>query len=65
MQFGETWDGGPLPSITSKLYVPIADEIAERTGKPQGELPQGEPWEVTLPTTLVKLRSDDALPTWP
>ena len=63
--FGETWNGGPLPPVTSKLYVPIADEIAERTGKPQGEIPQGDPWTVTLPTTLVKLRADDSLPTFP
>jgi len=65
MQLGETWNGGPLPSITSPLYVPIADEVAERMKKPQGEIPQGDPWEVILPTTLIKLRADDKLPTFP
>jgi hypothetical protein len=64
MQVGETWDGGPLPPISNPMYVQIADEVAERNGRPQGELAQGEPWEVTLPTTLVKLRPDDKLPTW-
>ncbi|KAG8805585.1 hypothetical protein FRC17_005445 [Serendipita sp. 399] len=64
MQLGEIWNGGPLPSITSKLYVPIADEVSERARKPQGEIPQGEPWEVTIPTTLVKLKADDSLPTF-
>jgi hypothetical protein len=24
----------------------------------------GEPWDVRTPTTLVKLRKDDQLPTW-
>lgn len=56
--------GGPLPAISSPLYLQIADEIAEREGKPQGELPQGDPWTVRVPTKLVKLRQDDKLPTW-
>lgn len=64
MQFGVPWNGGPLPPVTSKLYVPIADELAERLGKKEGETPQGEVWDVVLPTTLVKLRGDDKLPTW-
>ncbi|KAK4108839.1 carbohydrate-binding module family 12 protein [Canariomyces notabilis] len=64
MRFGEPWNGGPLPVVTSNLYVPIADELAERLGKPGQEVPQGDPWEVTLPTTLVKLRGDDSLPVW-
>jgi hypothetical protein len=53
MQFGVPWNGGPLPPVTSKLYVPIADELAERLGKKEGETPQGEVWDVVLPTTLV------------
>ncbi|PVH67258.1 hypothetical protein DL98DRAFT_662706 [Cadophora sp. DSE1049] len=64
MRFGVPWNGGPLPPITSDVYVPIADELAERAGRPQGETPQGDTWEVVLPTTLVKLRGDDNLPTW-
>ncbi|KAK4121596.1 hypothetical protein N657DRAFT_692120 [Parathielavia appendiculata] len=63
MQFGETWNGGPLPSITSGQYLPIA-EIVERTGNPEGERPQGESWDVVVPTTLVKSRPDDRLLTW-
>ena len=64
MQFGETWNGGPLPPISSALYVPIANEVSERLGKQEKETPQGDPWPVILPTTLVKLRADDKLPTW-
>jgi hypothetical protein len=64
MTFGEIWNGGPLPAISSDLYLPIADEIAERLDRPGDEIPQGDPWEVSVPTNLVKLRPDDQLPRW-
>ncbi|MFE4633239.1 hypothetical protein ACFRJ1_07640 [Streptomyces sp. NPDC056773] len=64
MNFGELWQGGPLPAITSPLYLPIADELAERLDRPGAEVPQGEPWQVRIPTTLVHLRPDDTLPKW-
>ena len=62
--FGEPWFGGSLPAISDSTYLPIADELAERLGRPGTEIPVGDPWEVRVPTTLVKLRADDALPTW-
>lgn len=62
--FGEPWMGGSLPSISDDTYLPIAVEIAEKLGRPGNEVPVGEPWEVRVPTTLVKLRSDDKLPQW-
>lgn len=64
LTFGETWNGGPLPAISNPLYLPIADEIAERLDQPGDEIPQGEPWTVRIPTRLVKLRADDRLPRW-
>jgi hypothetical protein len=64
MTVGEPWLGGPLPPITSPLYLPIAQEIAERLDRPGNEIPQGDPWEVRLPTTLVRLRPDGELPRW-
>jgi hypothetical protein len=64
LTFGELWNGGPLPPISSPLYLPIADELAERLQRPGEEIPQGDPWLVRLPTTLVKLRPDDRLPEW-
>jgi fibro-slime domain-containing protein len=64
MNVGEPWLGGPLPPITSPLYLPIAQEIAERLDRPGDEIPQGDPWEVRLPTTLVRLRPDGTLPRW-
>lgn len=64
MTYGEIWSGGPLPTISSPLYVPIAEEIAERLDRPGDEVPEGAPWLVRIPTTLVRLRSDDQLPRW-
>jgi hypothetical protein len=62
--FGDPWLGGPLPAISDDLYLPIAEELAERLDRPGDEVPVGDPWEVRVPTTLVKLRPDDTLPTW-
>lgn len=62
--FGEPWLGGSLPAISDDTYLPIADELAERLGRPGDETPVGVPWEVRVPTTLVKLREDDKLPVW-
>jgi len=64
MTYGEVWNGGPLPTISNPLYLPIADEIAERLDRPGDETPEGDPWLVRIPTTLVHLRPDDKLPQW-
>jgi len=61
---GEIWSGGPPPDITGSLYVPIIQEIQQASGAPGSELPVGDPWEVRLPTTLVRLRPHDDLPEW-
>ncbi|MET3930277.1 hypothetical protein ABIE51_002164 [Lysobacter sp. OAE881] len=61
---GDLWGGGALPAISDDLYLPIATEIAEKLGRPGDEVPVGDPWEVRVPTSLVKLRPDDKLPTW-
>jgi hypothetical protein len=62
--FGEPWFGGPLPTISDPTYLPVADEIAERTDRPGDETPHGEPWTVRIPTDLVALRTRPGLPTW-
>ncbi len=64
LTFGEIWNGGPLPTISSPLYLPIADELAERLDRPGDEVAQGDPWTVRVPTNLVRLRADDRLPRW-
>ena len=64
LTYGELWNGGPLPTVSSPLFLPIADELAEQLDRPGDEVPQGEPWTVRVPTTLVQLRADDQLPSW-
>jgi hypothetical protein len=61
---GEIWNGGPPPDISSSLYLPIVQEIEQATGAPGNETPVGDPWEVTVPTTLVRIRPNNDLPTW-
>ncbi len=64
MTYGEIWKGGPFPTISNQLYLPISDEIAERLDRPGDEFPEGDPWLVRIPTTMAHLRSDDKLPEW-
>ncbi|KAH7323442.1 hypothetical protein BKA65DRAFT_407035 [Rhexocercosporidium sp. MPI-PUGE-AT-0058] len=63
---GKPWDGGPLPGISSKLFLPLAAEIQESLGRAADEpVPYpGGPWEVIVPTNLVRLRKDDETPVW-
>jgi hypothetical protein len=65
LETGKLWGGeGEPPSINSPLYVSIIDEIRERTGAPQGEIPVGEPWDARVPTALVLVRPNSDLPRW-
>jgi hypothetical protein len=65
LETGKIWGGdGEPPEINSPLYVSIVDEIRERTGAPQGEIPVGDPWDVRVPTALVIVRSGGTLPEW-
>ncbi|MFF0013066.1 hypothetical protein [Streptomyces sp. NPDC005374] len=52
------------PEVESETYLPIVKEISERTGRGQGELPVGDPWEVRIPTSMVLVRAGSDLPTW-
>jgi hypothetical protein len=61
---GQIWEGGDLPDISSPLYVSIIEEIRERDKAPGEEVPQGDPWDVHLPTTLLILRDQAGLPAW-
>ena len=61
---GEIWEGADPPALTSPLYVSIIQEIKERDQAPGVEVPQGNPWDVRLPTTLVRVRADGTLPEW-
>lgn len=61
---GQLWMGGGPPPVNSPLYIPSSEEIREQTGAPGNEVPYGDSWEVVLPTSLIRLRTDDKLPTW-
>jgi hypothetical protein len=61
---GEIWEGGEMPNIADINYLPITEEIKESTGAPGKEEPQGESWEIKLPTQLIKLRTDSKRPGW-
>lgn len=61
---GQIWSGGDMPGITDTDYLPITDEIKDRDDAQGGETPQGDPWEVSVPTSLIRLRDDDSLPLW-
>ncbi len=64
METGQIWNGGDPPTISDPTYVSIVDEIKAQENAPQGQVPQGDPWDVRVPTTLVKLRMADSLPIW-
>ena len=64
LETGNIPEDDELLNINSPLYKPIVEEIRERQEAPGDEIPEGEPWDVKLPTTLVKLRDDSSLPVW-
>lgn len=64
LETGEIWEGGDVPEINDPLYVSILTEVEEKLDRPGEEVAQGDPWDVRLPTTLVRLRPDAELPEW-
>lgn len=69
MQTGQIWgkDGNP-PLIKKEdgslndLFISIAEELKNQTDDLGNAVPEGKPWEVVLPTTLVYLQQDSVLP---
>ncbi len=69
MQTGSIWniDGNP-PLIKKEdgspndLFISIAEELKNQTDDLANAIPEGEPWEVVLPTTLVYLQDNSDLP---
>ncbi len=52
---GKVWFGGETPIIGDPLYMSIAQEMQEPTGKPQGNY-----WITRIPTTLTILQAKSA-----
>jgi hypothetical protein len=64
-QTGIIWDGNDVPLIGDDLYVPIVKEITENLGKLDDGVPypaDSQPWEVTIPTSLVVLQALNEVP---
>lgn len=61
------WGGGETVTINSPLYISIAEGLRNQTDDLAGAEPDPDvqPWEFTLPTTLVWLQPDATLPTFP
>ncbi|MET8093392.1 hypothetical protein [Micromonospora sp. NPDC005220] len=59
------WLGGEPPTIDDPLYKSVADEVRAQTDDLAGALPEGSPWEFTVPTTLVWLQEGPELPVYP
>ncbi|MCX7214234.1 MAG: hypothetical protein NTW53_16395 [Burkholderiales bacterium] len=56
----EPWAGGSVPLIGDDLHVPIHEEIRELTEDSAGTgTLVGQPWTVTVPTSLIFLESTD------
>jgi hypothetical protein len=58
------WSGGGTPTIDNALYRSIAQEVKDQTDDLAGATPEGDPWEFTVPTTLVWLQKGPELPTY-
>ncbi|MGN7723844.1 hypothetical protein [Chitinophaga sp. 22620] len=59
---GIIWKGGQVPQVNDPLYLSIIQEIQEQTEGGAEGTPVDEPWEYTLPTSLVMLQADATLP---
>jgi hypothetical protein len=51
----EPWEGGPAPAIGDPLFLPLHQELRKQQDDLYGAVPEGEPWEFTVPTSLVYL----------
>jgi hypothetical protein len=62
----KVWRGGERPTLDDPdgLYVSIDEELRSQTDDLAGAVPEGTPWEFTLPTTLVWLQPDAVLPSF-
>ena len=62
---GQIWGGGGLGwHFRCVLSSNHLTTIKAQEGVDSDGVPQGDPWELKLPTTLLKLRDDDSLPIW-
>lgn len=61
---GAIWKGGEPPRLNDPMFISIAEELRNQTDDLAKATPEGDSWEVVLPTTLVYLQKDSDLPTF-
>lgn len=61
---GVIWSGGDAPRLNDGLFISLADELRNQTDDLSKAIPEGDAWEVVLPTTLVYLQKDSELPSF-
>ena len=59
---GQIWNGGSSPVLNDPLYVSIVDELKSQQDSFGDAVPEGDPWDVIVPTSLVYLQADSILP---
>lgn len=59
---GVIWNGGDAPVLDDPLYKSIVNELRSQQDPYKDAIPEGEPWDVIIPTTLVYLQEDSELP---
>lgn len=65
MEEGVIWNGEEPPKVDDPLYVSIINQIKEQSGLTAKEpVAVGSPWEIRIPTSLIKLKKDSELPKW-
>ena len=62
VETGVLWNGGTPPHLDDPLFVSIVEELKAQTDDLDGAVAEGEPWKVVVPTSLVYLQADAALP---
>ncbi|ETT73301.1 hypothetical protein C173_12015 [Paenibacillus sp. FSL R7-277] len=62
LQTGELWNGGDAPVIDDPLYIGLCEELRAKQDDLENAVPEGDPWTVVLPTTLVWLQAGPELP---
>jgi hypothetical protein len=62
VETGAIWNGGTPPHLDDPLFISIAEELKDATDDLHGAAPEGDPWPVKVPTSLVYLQQDAVLP---
>ncbi len=60
---GRIWSGGESPRIGDPLFLALYEELRDQQDDLERATPEGRPWKVIVPTSLVYLQSDFSLQT--